>query len=147
LKHDKGVATNEPAAASGPQPASAAPEKKTAYDLTGADIVTSLGGADAIRSSKEKQQELLQSESLRKNIKAIKKARERGDTVEEENALAPFEVGMRDAVASGLIPRPVDEDGDPITDFESDEAIAAAEKHLEKYLPKSKEETNCQAPL
>jgi hypothetical protein len=142
LQHDKGVATNEPAATSGPQPASAAPEKKTAYDLTGADIVTSLGGADAIKSSKEKQQELLQSDSLRKNIKAIKKARERGDTVEEENAIAPFETGMRDAVASGLIPHPVDEDGDPITDFESDEAIAAAEKHLEKYLPKSKEKTN-----
>jgi hypothetical protein len=139
LKHDKGVATNEPAAASAAAPA--AQEKKTAYDLTGADIVTALGGADAVRGSKEKQQELLQSDGLRKDIKAIKKARERGDTVDEENALEPFEVGMRDAIASGLIPHPVDEDGDPITDFESDEAIAAAEKHLEKYLPKGKEST------
>jgi hypothetical protein len=139
LKHDKGVATNEPAAAAGPQPAAAPQEKKTAYDLTETDIRTALGGDSALKSSDKQKTEFLQSKGLLNNIKDIKDAKQRGADNDLSPAEEEFETGMRDAIASGLIPHPVDKDGDPITDFTSDEAIAAAEKHLEKYLPKSKE--------
>lgn len=133
LQHDTGNEVKEPPAAI--QSPETKQKDKTAYDLTDSAIVAALGGADAIKNNKEKQQELLQSTGLLKNLNELKEAQKTGSTVKENTAYETFETRMRDAIASGLIPHPVDEDGDPITNFESDEAVAAAEKHLERYLP------------
>lgn len=116
-------------------PPGATQNTRTVYDLSGNDLIAGLGGADAIRADKNKQQVALQTAGLLGSLRDIKDAK--GDTYREETAREIFSVKMRDAVNSGLIPHPVDEDGDEIADFEDDEAIAAAEKHLEQYLPKN----------
>lgn len=103
-------------------------EKRTVYDLTNQDLLQQIGA-----DTETQQQELLQSAGLLDSLKDIKESR--GDTVREITAYEIFATKMQDAVASGLIPAPVNEDGDPISDFESDEGVSAAEAHLKKYLP------------
>jgi hypothetical protein len=109
---------------------------RTAYDLTGQDLVDGFGGAGAIRGDKDKQQKALQTAGLLGSLLEIKTAHKTGSESEINVAEEIFDVKMRDAVDSGLIPHPVDEDGELISDFEGPEAIAAAEKYLEQYLPK-----------
>jgi hypothetical protein len=129
MKHDTGAVTQSPEI-------NALQQKRSVYDLTGADLLQSSGGPEAVKTSEKKQQELLQNTGLLNNLKELKYAQEKGEDYIEQVASEKLGLRMRDAVASGLIPHPVDEDGDPITDFEGDEAVAAAEKHLEQYLPK-----------
>lgn len=109
----------------------------TVYDLTGKDLIEGFGGEEAIRGDTNKQQEALQASGLLSSLRGIKTAQEKGSASLENVELEKFSVKMRDAVQSGLLPHPVDEDGDKIYDFEGDEAIAAAEKYLSQYLPKS----------
>lgn len=126
-------AANDVAAAQAEQTYGSVPTKskqKTVYDLTPQDLQDQIGtGAEA------QQQELLQSSGLLNSLKEIKQAG--GNTVRETTAYKKFAVQMRDAVDSGLIQPLVNKDGYPVTDFESEEAVAAAEKHLQKYLPAS----------
>ena len=130
MKHDTGAVT-QPPEINKPQ------QKRSVYDLTGADLLKEAGGATAVKASEKKQQELLQNAGLLNNLKELKYAQEKGEDYIEQVASEKLGLRMRDAIASGLIPHPVDEDGDPITDFEGDEAVAAVEKHLAQYLPKA----------
>lgn len=125
-------AANDVAAAQAEQTYGSVPTKskqKTVYDLTPQDLQDQIGtGTEA------QQQELLQSVGLLKSLKKIKQA---GGLGEDFDADEEFDVKMQAAVASRLLPRPVDVFGDPLDDYASyaGEGIEAAEKHLQKYLP------------
>ena len=103
--------------------AQAAQPAKSIYNTTGQELAVRMGFDDM--------QKITMLEGLLKSLKAIKNARSELDDIEAREF---FAYKMQDAIRHGLIPHPVDEDGEKILDLEEDEAVKTAENHLQRYL-------------